>query len=105
MALLRASHRDENLGAVMCRTLVSVDWQGRLYDCDFNQQLGLPLGAEGALTSAQGHDDSDAAARPGRLHLRDLLAGDLAGAPIRVADHCFGCTAGSGSSCGGALKA
>ena len=105
MALLQASHRDENLGAVMCRTLVSVDWQGRLYDCDFNQQLGLPLGAEGALTSAQGHDDSDAAARSGRLHLRDLLAGDLAGAPIRVADHCFGCTAGSGSSCGGALKA
>ena len=105
MALLRASHRDENLGGVMCRTLVSVDWQGRLYDCDFNQQLGLPLGAEGALTSAQGHDDSDAAARSGRLHLRDLLAGDLAGAPIRVADHCFGCTAGSGSSCGGALKA
>ncbi|HNB05733.1 MAG TPA: arsenosugar biosynthesis radical SAM protein ArsS [Thauera aminoaromatica] len=105
MALLQASHRDENLGGVMCRTLVSVDWQGRLYDCDFNQQLGLPLGAEGALTSAQGHDDSDAAARSGRLHLRDLLAGDLAGAPIRVADHCFGCTAGSGSSCGGALKA
>ena len=42
--------------------------------------------------------------RPGGLHLRDLLAGDLAGAPIRVAGHCFGCTAGSGSSCGGALE-
>ena len=94
MALLQASHRDENLAAVMCRSLVSVDWQGRLYDCDFNQQLGLPAG-EG---------DAAAAARSDAPHLRDLLAADLAGAPIRVADHCFGCTAGSGSSCGGALK-
>lgn len=96
MELLQAAHRDENLAAVMCRSLVSVDWRGRLYDCDFNQQLGLPAG----------DDDADAAgaARPGALHLRDLLAADLAGASIRVADHCFGCTAGSGSSCGGALK-
>ncbi|MBP7641309.1 MAG: DUF3641 domain-containing protein, partial [Thauera sp.] len=96
MALLQASHRDENLAAVMCRSLVSVDWQGRLYDCDFNQQLGLPAG--------EGDADGAGAARPGAPHLRDLLAADLAGAPIRVADHCFGCTAGSGSSCGGALK-
>jgi radical SAM/Cys-rich protein len=86
MALLRASHRDENLEAVMCRSLVSVDWQGWLYDCDFNQQLGLPLGG----TS--------------RPHLRDLLDDGLDGRAIRVADHCFGCTAGSGSSCGGALR-
>ncbi|WP_454457414.1 arsenosugar biosynthesis radical SAM (seleno)protein ArsS [Thauera phenylacetica] len=94
MELLQASHREENLAAVMCRSLVSVDWRGRLYDCDFNQQLGLPAG-EG---------DAVAAARCDAPHLRDLLAADLAGAPIRVADHCFGCTAGSGSSCGGALK-
>ena len=80
----------------MCRSLVSVDWRGRLYDCDFNQQLGLPAG--------DGDADAAGAARPGALHLRDLLAADLAGASIRVADHCFGCTAGSGSSCGGALK-
>lgn len=85
MTLLKNHHRNENLAAVMCRSLVSVDWQGDLYDCDFNQQLGLPM--SGA-----------------RRHLRDLLQNDVAGKPIRVADHCFGCTAGCGSSCGGALK-
>lgn len=87
MALLRSAHRDENLAQVMCRTLVSVDWQGYLYDCDFNQQLGLPIREAG---------------KP-RVHLRELTAGRLDGRPIRVADHCFGCTAGQGSSCGGAL--
>jgi radical SAM/Cys-rich protein len=87
MGLLRAAHRDENLHSVMCRTLVSVDWRGHLYDCDFNQMLGLPLPLRGK-------------ARP---HLRDLLQRDLAGNPIVVADHCYGCTAGQGSSCGGAL--
>ncbi len=85
MALLAAAHRPENLPGVMCRTLVSVDWQGFLYDCDFNQMLRLPLGGRG------------------RPHLRDLLVEDPAGRPIRVAGHCFGCTAGQGSSCGGAL--
>jgi radical SAM/Cys-rich protein len=87
MALLRSAHRDENLGAVMCRSLVSVDWQGYLYDCDFNQMLGLPLRVAG---------------RP-RLHLRDALGRDLEGNAIAVRDHCYGCTAGQGSSCGGAL--
>ncbi len=93
MALLRASHRDDNLDAVMCRDTVSVDWQGYLYDCDFHQMLGLPLGAR-----------RDARAR---MHLRDLLAApqSLAGQPITVAAHCYGCTAGQGSSCGGALQA
>lgn len=100
MALLQASHREENLAAVMCRALLSVDWQGRLYDCDFNQQLGLLLGADGVAGDVQ----EGVASRSRGLHLRDLLARDLAGAPIRVAGHCFGCTAGSGSSCGGALK-
>ncbi|MFO1200491.1 MAG: arsenosugar biosynthesis radical SAM (seleno)protein ArsS [Burkholderiaceae bacterium] len=89
LALLRGAHRDENLETVMCRTLVSVDWQGDLYDCDFNQMLGLPAALRGT-------------ARP---HLRELLAGDGAGGAIRVADHCWGCTAGQGSSCGGALGA
>ena len=86
MALLRQSFRADNLATVMCRSLVSVDHEGWLYDCDFNQMLGL---------QAQG----DAGAP---LHLRDLLAGALPRA-IRVADHCYGCTAGQGSSCGGAL--
>ncbi|HRP22844.1 arsenosugar biosynthesis radical SAM (seleno)protein ArsS, partial [Thauera sp.] len=103
MALLQASHRDENLAAVMCRALLSVDWQGRLYDCDFNQQLGLALGAERAPDDGQAGKGGEPAGRPGGLHLRDLLVRDLAGGPIRVAGHCFGCTAGSGSSCGGAL--
>jgi radical SAM/Cys-rich protein len=89
MATLRAAHRPENADAVMCRSLVSVDWQGYLYDCDFNQMLGLSLREDG-----KGH---------GRLHLTDWLELDLAGNPILVADHCYGCTAGQGSSCGGAL--
>jgi radical SAM/Cys-rich protein len=93
MAVLRGAHRPENLGHVMCRTLVSVDWQGFLYDCDFNQMLGMPL-REGDAQGRLSH---------GRLHLADWLELDLADNPIIVADHCYGCTAGQGSSCGGAL--
>ena len=88
MDLLRQSYREENLDAVMCRSLISVDWQGYLYDCDFNQMLGLPLRVDG---------------RP-RVKLRDLIGHDLGGNAIAVRDHCFGCTAGQGSSCGGALR-
>ena len=87
LRMLRDAHRDDNLAHVMCRSLVSVDWQGYLYDCDFNQQLGLPIG-DGA--------------RP-RLHITEATADALAGQPIRVAAHCYGCTAGQGSSCSGAL--
>lgn len=85
MRLLKENFAAANLDNVMCRSLVSVDWQGYLYDCDFNQQLGLALPGGG------------------RPHLRDLLHKDLSGHPVRVADHCYGCTAGQGSSCGGAL--
>jgi radical SAM/Cys-rich protein len=91
MALLRGAHRPENLPGVMCRSLVSVDWQGGLHDCDFNQMLGMPLRADGR--------------RGDPLHLRDLLARDLTDNPIAVADHCYACTAGQGSSCSGALAA
>jgi radical SAM/Cys-rich protein len=88
MGLLRQAHRDDNLDCVMCRDLVSVDWRGYLYDCDFNQMLDLPLtGADGA-----------------RRRLEDLLTDGLDHNPIQVAGHCYGCTAGQGSSCGGALK-
>jgi radical SAM/Cys-rich protein len=83
MQLLKASHSPANLEQVMCRELVSVDWRGRLYDCDFNQMLGLPLQGPSTLTG--------------------LLSEAVDGRPIRVADHCYGCTAGQGSSCGGAL--
>jgi radical SAM/Cys-rich protein len=87
MKLLRSAHSDANLETVMCRSLVSVDWQGYLYDCDFNQMLGLPLKVAGRT----------------RPHLRDVLGKDLSGNPVVVRDHCYGCTAGQGSSCGGAL--
>ena len=87
MELLRGAHRDENLDGVMCRSMVSIDWQGYLYDCDFNQMLGLPLRVAG---------------RP-RTHIADAIGRDLEGNAIAVRDHCYGCTAGQGSSCGGAL--
>jgi radical SAM/Cys-rich protein len=88
LQLLRGSYRSENLETVMCRSLLSVDWQGLLYDCDFNQMLGLRANL----------------GRSARPHLRDLLQHDAAGTDIRIADHCYGCTAGQGSSCGGALE-
>jgi len=88
MALLHRSHRDENLESVMCRSVLSVDWQGFVYDCDFNQMLDLPLQTK----------DSP------RPRLAELIGRDLAGNPIAVRDHCYGCTAGQGSSCGGALS-
>jgi radical SAM/Cys-rich protein len=87
MDLLHRAHRPENLDSVMCRTLLSVDWQGYVYDCDFNQMLGLPLVVDGRK----------------RVHLSELIGRDLSGNPIAVRDHCYGCTAGQGSSCGGAL--
>jgi radical SAM/Cys-rich protein len=86
MTLLKGAHRDDNLKGVMCRTLISVSWQGHVHDCDFNQMLDLSLG--------------DA---PVALHLSALLQRDLEGMPVRIANHCYGCTAGQGSSCGGSL--
>jgi radical SAM/Cys-rich protein len=88
LRLLQDAHLDANLDGVMCRSLISVDWQGIVYDCDFNQMLGL------SLTHGQRK----------RVHLADLIDDDITGNPVRVAGHCYGCTAGQGSSCGGALK-
>lgn len=85
--LLRNAHREENLTAVMCKGLISVDWQGFVYDCDFNQMLSLPLRTGSGM----------------RTHVRDLTGLVLDGLPITVRDHCYGCTAGQGSSCAGAL--
>jgi radical SAM/Cys-rich protein len=94
MRLLKENFAAGNLANVMCMNTISVDWQGNLYDCDFNQQLGLALpDAPNALRRS--------APQP---HLRTLLQEDPAGRVIRVAEHCFGCTAGQGSSCGGALQ-
>jgi radical SAM/Cys-rich protein len=83
--LLQKNHREDNLDSVMCRHLISVDWQGHLYDCDFNQLLALPLAGQE------------------KPHLRDLFNTDFQGLAISTANHCFGCTAGQGSSCKGAF--
>lgn len=88
MSLLQESHQDANLSTVMCKNLISVDWQGYVYDCDFNQMLKLPM-----------EDDKGE-----KTHLKELAGKDLSGLPIVVRGHCYGCTAGQGSSCGGALS-
>ncbi len=87
MDVLKNAYQPQNLDALMCRTLLSVDYQGHVYDCDFNQMLGLPLAWKN---------------KP-RTHLRELMGVDITNNPILVKDHCYGCTAGQGSSCGGAL--
>ena len=88
MDLLKDNYCADNLAGVMCLELISIDWQGYVYDCDFNQMLGL---------SASIHNKQ-------RTHVRDLINLDISGEPIAVADHCYGCTAGQGSSCAGALN-
>ena len=88
MSLLKSSHNDDNLEEVMCRTTISVDYNGYVYDCDFNQMLNMPLTGN-ALN---------------RRHIQELIEAKLYGLPIATADHCYGCTAGQGSSCGGALS-
>ncbi|MDQ6963717.1 MAG: arsenosugar biosynthesis radical SAM protein ArsS [Mariprofundales bacterium] len=88
MDQLLSGYQSANLESVMCRSLLSVDWQGMVYDCDFNQMLKLPAGlADGAA-----------------IHLSQIDMERLTDQPIRVMDHCYGCTAGAGSSCGGALN-
>jgi len=81
--LLACSFNPATLEGVMCRTLLSVGWDGRLYDCDFNQVLGLT--ADPAVPA----------------HIRYFSYDALASRTIRVGDHCYGCTAGSGSTCTG----
>lgn len=87
LTLLKGAHQDENLDAVMCRDLISIDWRGYVYDCDFNQMLNLQLERAGGVA-----------------HISDLAGPEaVEGGLIRVGEHCWGCTAGQGSSCGGAL--
>jgi radical SAM/Cys-rich protein len=88
MALLKDAHKDDNMAAVMCRSLISVDWQGYVYDCDFNQMLDMPLQIDARK----------------KLHISDLTGIDLKNHAIQVAGHCYACTAGQGSGCGGALE-
>lgn len=87
MMLLKDAYQASNLDTVMCRNLISVDWQGHVYDCDFNQMLELPLTEQG-----------------NKLHLSEITNENLNMRDIMIADHCYGCTAGQGSSCGGALE-
>ena len=84
MQLLADNFNPATLPGLMCRHLISVDWLGLVYDCDFNQMLDLPLGGR-------------------RRYLWDIDVAALTDAPIATGPHCFGCTAGAGSSCGGAL--
>ncbi|MSR16040.1 MAG: radical SAM/Cys-rich domain protein [Gammaproteobacteria bacterium] len=88
LQLLVDNYAAENLTNVMCRSLLSVDWQGNVFDCDFNQMLRLEF-----------------ANRQPTTHLSELLETTVAGLPITVRDHCYGCTAGQGSGCSGALHA
>lgn len=83
--LLRKSFNAETLPGLMCRRQVSVGWDGTLYDCDFNIALGLPLN----------HGAPD--------HIRHFTSAALEHRRIVTGNHCFGCTAGTGSSCGGSL--
>ena len=87
ISLLQANFNPETLGEVMCRNLLSVDWEGSVYDCDFNQMLEMPL------RDRQGNP----------LRIWDLSIEDVEDQPILIGNHCYACTAGSGSSCGGAL--
>jgi len=88
MNLLKDSFSAANMAGLMCTNQLSVDWQGYVYDCDFNQMLNMNI------------------RRPGNrknLHISDILDTGLENIPVSIADHCYGCTAGQGSSCGGAL--
>lgn len=87
MQLLKSSFSADNLQTVMCKDLLSVDWQGYCYDCDFNQMLDLPMCSNNQ-----------------KMHIADLNVQQLENKAIVIADHCYGCTAGQGSSCGGALN-
>jgi radical SAM/Cys-rich protein len=85
MSLLRTSFNPGSVKSLMCRNMLSIDWQGYVYDCDFNQMLGMKITNKSLP-----------------LHIADLCIDNLP-SQINVAEHCYGCTAGQGSSCGGAL--
>ncbi|WP_236685658.1 DUF3641 domain-containing protein [Geobacter pickeringii] len=87
LALLATSFNPDAARSIMCRPLVSVDWKGFLYNCDFNQAVGLPI------TGKSGN----------AIKIDDLKVAACTGAPLFLAQHCYCCTAGEGSSCTGAL--
>lgn len=87
LAILKNAHNCTNLKSVMCRNLISINWQGYIFDCDFNQMLDLPMELNGYS----------------RPHIKDLIEINIENNKINIADHCYACTAGNGSSCSGAL--
>ncbi|MFT5217990.1 MAG: radical SAM/Cys-rich protein [Planctomycetota bacterium] len=88
MNLLKDSFSAANMAGLMCTNQLSIDWEGYIYDCDFNQMLNMNV------RDTRNHN---------KLHISDFADADLNDIPISIADHCYGCTAGQGSSCGGAL--
>ena len=86
MELLISAFNPATVEGLMCRNTISVGWRGEVYDCDFNQQLGMQWRANGE-----------------RFLLWDIEPQKIDNRPIMTGDHCFGCTAGAGSSCGGAI--
>ncbi len=99
MSALVDAHHPGNVDAVMCRELVSVGWQGTVYDCDFNQMLQMPLSPQ-----RYGPDDDEHEVESHGRKLWEYTPSELIDRHVRTGAHCFGCTAGSGSSCSGALK-
>jgi radical SAM/Cys-rich protein len=93
MNLLKDNFSQDNLNNVMCKSLISIDWEGFVYDCDFNQMLALPLNFETNYIASD---------KP-KWHIQDLIEADIEGNNIVIGEHCYGCTAGQGSSCSGAL--
>jgi radical SAM/Cys-rich protein len=89
MDLLIQAFNPATIDGLMCRNTISVGWRGEVYDCDFNQQLGMQWSCNG------GNEP---------LFLWDIDPDSLEGREIMTGDHCFGCTAGAGSSCGGAIS-
>ena len=118
MALLKNNFSSSNLETLMCLSTVSVDWQGNIYDCDFNQMLEVAMFSK-QMPSTQSPSEQvplsqtfsgtklavdNMIASDSGWHLQDLLSTDVSGQSIAIGDHCYGCTAGQGSSCGGALE-
>jgi len=96
---LQAMHNSVNVAQVMCRSLVSVGWRGSVYDCDFNQMLQMPI-----EPARFGPGDDEHEVERASRKLWDYTPSDLVGRAIRSGAHCFGCTAGAGSSCTGSLS-
>ncbi len=94
MQTLREAYNPATVDGLMCRNTINVSWLGEVYDCDFNQMMKLPTRI---------HEGSDGVDKHESLYLWNVDPETFAEVPIRTGNHCFGCTAGSGSSCGGSL--